>query len=322
MKMAKDVIYTNGVIAVKENKLLGEKLLKLTESDADDAFKAIVDGGFGRGAGAVSVYEFEKLISAEERELDGFVLEYAPSDVEKEYLLSPRDFHNAKAIVKGLKLNEPCDKMLAPDGLIPSGELKKIITEKDYSKLGKELKGALEEYDGLPEKDVSGAETGLIFDRAAYARLLNRCSKNFFLKRVITAKIDMSNILTVMRSDSFGHALKCFFGGGKLKEDDLKSIFDGDIRALDGTPYREFIAMCAEAESKGLPYTAAEREFDVYETRLLHEKRHELKRAQPFLYYVLRRRAEIADVRILFVCLTAGMKPADIKRRLRSVYDR
>ena len=42
-------------------------------------------------------------------------------------------------------------------------------------------------------------------------------------------------------------------------------------------------------------------------------------RNQPFLYYVFRRRAENADVRILFVCLLAGMKDYEIKARLRSV---
>jgi vacuolar-type H+-ATPase subunit C/Vma6 len=38
----------------------------------------------------------------------------------------------------------------------------------------------------------------------------------------------------------------------------------------------------------------------------------------PFLYYVFRKRAENADVRIIFVCLGAGMSQAEIKKRRRT----
>ena len=70
---------------------------------------------------------------------------------------------------------------------------------------------------------------------------------------------------------------------------------------------------------EGLPHTAAERETENYEVRFFAAKKYELVRNQPFLYYVFRRRAENADVRILFVCLLAGMKDYEIKARLRSV---
>ena len=63
--------------------------------------------------------------------------------------------------------------------------------------------------------------------------------------------------------------------------------------------------------------TEAERGLDSLETRLLAEHRYELKKTQPFLYYVFRRRAENANLRIVFVCLLAGMEERQIKSRLR-----
>ena len=90
-----DTAYTNGVIAAREKYLLKDKLYRLCELTAEDAFRALIESGFGAGALAESVYEYEKLIAAEEASLDGFVREYAPSPAEKAYLLSPRDFHNA-----------------------------------------------------------------------------------------------------------------------------------------------------------------------------------------------------------------------------------
>ena len=46
-------------------------------------------------------------------------------------------------------------------------------------------------------------------------------------------------------------------------------------------------------------------------------RRFELKKSEPFLYYAFRRRIENENVRILFVCLLAGMKEDEIKKRLR-----
>lgn len=58
---------------------------------------------------------------------------------------------------------------------------------------------------------------------------------------------------------------------------------------------------------------------DNLEIDFLAAKKYELKSTQPFLYYVLRRRAENSNLRILFVCLLAGMSEGDIKRRLRAI---
>ena len=59
--MGKDVIYTNGVIAYREKFLLKDKLLKLCEGTAEDAFKSLNESGYGNGAEAASLYDYELL---------------------------------------------------------------------------------------------------------------------------------------------------------------------------------------------------------------------------------------------------------------------
>ncbi|MDE6274801.1 MAG: V-type ATPase subunit, partial [Clostridiales bacterium] len=85
------------------------------------------------------------------------------------------------------------------------------------------------------------------------------------------------------------------------------------------TPYYDFVKKCIADRSAGLPLTTAERICESYETEYFTAKKYELKKSQPFLYYVFRRRAENANVRILFVCLLAGMQEGEIKRRLRAI---
>ena len=86
-----------------------------------------------------------------------------------------------------------------------------------------------------------------------------------------------------------------------------------------GTKFESFVNACFEAKQNALPFTKAERMLADIEIDYLQKKKYELKNSQPFLYYVLRRRAENINLRIIFVCLMAGMGEEQIKSRLRAV---
>ncbi len=323
--MHKDYDYANGVIAAKEVYLLGAKISKLCEGSAEDALRGITESGFGKGADAVTVYDYEKLLAADERDIDAFIREYGGA-TEKSYLLSPRDFHNAKALFKARYLETQADKMLAPAGLLEVEEISRCIEEEDYKPLGGELEAACKKAAFLSaqeDKFVSGAEIGAIFEQGLYSKLSKSCAKNFTLKKLLAKKADMTNILTALRSKSLEQAEKNYVGGGKLKAAQLNRLFDGDtekvVSLFEKEGYGSFLKICLEAKSGGKPFTEAELARDNVETDYLSANRYELKRSQPFLYYVLRRRAENANVRILFVCLLAGMDEGAIKRRLRAV---
>lgn len=325
-------MYTNGIIAVREQNLLKDKISRLCEGSAEEAFRILSDSGFGKGAEAVSVHEYERLLSADEAELDRFIREYAPTNAEKEYFLSPRDFHNAKAAVKAEYLNlsdEQSAPLFAPDGIYTTEQIVSAVKNGDASALNCELAEAIknaaelfsENTEGQTEKEVAGAEIGVIFDKALYAHLLKACRRNPFLKKCIAKKADMLNVLTALRAQTPEYAAVNYVCGGNLKEKQLNKLFDEngaiDETALDGTYIEEFFKTCLKQKNAFLPMTEAERALDSLETRLLAEHKYELKRSQPFLYYVFRRRAENANLRIVFVCLLAGMNERQIKSRLR-----
>ncbi len=323
--MAKDVLYTNGVIAARETSLLGGKILKLCEMSAEDAFRSLTESGFGRGADALSVHEYEKVLAADARDIDAFIREYAPTNAEKAYFLSPRDFHNAKAIIKAKYTGAELAPMLAPDGLFTVGEIDECIQSGDCSPLYPELSEAvsLAEKAFSGENVVSGAEIGALFEKAAFKRLLTACKGNGLLKKFAVARADMTDILTAMRSQTPEYAATNYIGAGKLKAEDLEVLFCGDAQKsaerFAKTPYAEFVKDCFAAKEENAPFTAAEKALQSMESKYLSERRFELKRRQPFIYYVLRRRAENANMRIIFVCLLAGMDESYIKSRLRAV---
>lgn len=320
--MARDLLYTNGVIAAREKYLLKDKILKLCEGSAEEAFRTLTESGFGKGAEVSSVYEYEKLVTCDEEAIDGFIREYAPSQAELNYLLSERDFHNAKAIIKAYYLSLEIEKLLAPEGLLSIRTITDCIKEGNYAPLGETLSEAVEEVAKLfeSEGEASGADIGIIFEKARFKHLVKTCSKNGVLKKLITVKADMTNILTALRSSEAEYAQKSYVEGGKLSVKQLDGLFGENIKkALEGTPYDAFLKKCLKDKAEGRPLTDAEKVFESYETEFFAEKKYELQKSQPFLYYVFRRRAENANVRILFVCLLAEMRDVEIKKRLRTI---
>lgn len=325
--MAIDVLYTDGVIAAREKYLLKNKIAKLCEADAEEVLRALAESGFGKGVEITSVYDYEKLIAADEAAIDAFIREYAPARAEKEYLLAPRDFHNLKALIKAKFTGVEADGMLAPQGIIPVQTLENCVRSGDYSALSAELKEAAESacalFSNAEDGFVSGAEIGAVFERQQYKYLSRVLKKNLLLKKLLSIRVDMTNIITALRAPDMETAENYYIDGGKIAFKTLAEIFSEDGAAaescLDGTPYEQFYKKCLADKRESLPLTAAERELESYETRFFASKKYELVKNQPFLYYVFRRRAENADVRILFVCILAGMKDYEIKARLRSV---
>lgn len=302
-----DIGYTNGIIAVKERTLLGEKLLRFPEMTAEEAIRALRESGFGGGE-----REGERLVLFEERALDGFIREHAPSGAELQYLLAPRDFHNVKAAVKAELLKTDPHPYLGPDGMFSAETILSCIKEKDFSPLGRQLKEAAEE--ALGTEKATGAQIGAIFEKSMYRHLFRACRFHPLLKMLLRQKVDRVNILTAVRASERAFAESLYLSGGTLKKEALVPVFEGEENALAGTPYEKFYALCAKA-GKGA-FTEAERELRSFEGAYFYERRFELEREQPFLYYVFRRRAEIENVRVILVCLGAGVPAREIERRL------
>lgn len=326
-KVYYDPAYTNGVIAVREKTLLKEKLLRFCEMSAEESFRALLESGFGGGAETASgVHEYEKLIAAEEKKIDDFIREYAPTSAEREYLLSPRDFHNAKALIKAAHLGVSADRLLAPEGLLSIDLIKECVQTGDFTKImafNAYLGGACKQAQAFLEEQTDGAKVGEIFEKALYACLWATAKKSAPLRALICAKADMTNILTAFRAGDSQRAKDMYLPVGKLTEKQLNLLFLEDEKKIKegfaATPYAAFVGECLEAKAKGLPMTVAEKIVDGYDAEYFAARRFALEKSEPFLYYVFRRRAENANVRVVFACLLAGQNEAEIKKRLRAI---
>lgn len=304
----KDGVYTNGVIAVKEHALLGERVTRLAALSREEALRTLTESGFGSGAAGT---DGESLCAAEERSLDGFIREYAPNRGALLYLLAPRDYHNAKALVKARLAGVSAEPMLAPEGLCSVEELTAALGGEPSAADG-ELLGAVREC--LETEDIDGLTVGTVFDRALFARLARGCRG--ILRKLLAGRADRTNILTALRARDGEQVLPV--AGGGLKEEALGRVRSGDFSSLKGE-LSAFARSAWRAREEGRPFTEAERELAFYEAERFAARKYDLERSEPFLYYVFRRRAEIENVRIVLVCLGAGVAEGEIRRRLRAV---
>lgn len=319
------MVYVNGIIAVKENGLLKDKILSFCEMSAEGAFRALGECGFLKNTEVSSVFEFEKVLKADEADIDEFTREYAPNNAIKTYFFAPRDFHNAKALLKAKYLNTEVDKMLAPEGLLSIETLKKAVDGEVTEGVYPELLNAVKSAVGLFENDgasASGAEIGRIFEQELYSCLLSACKRSALLKKLLIKKVDMTNILITMRSNTPEYASNNALLGGKIPLDKLLLLFSENEekaeRALDGTYLEKFWEECYKTRKTGLPFMKTEKSVSALEIDFLSEHKYELRRSQPFMYYIFRRRTENENIRIVLSCLLAGMPADDIKARLRN----
>ncbi len=312
--------FINGIIAVKEKQLLGERIARMSGMTAEEAFRVLLEAGFGGDTEAADVHAFERLVEADERDTDAFILRYAPTDAERSYFLAPCDFHNAKAIVKAGSL-EAARPMLAPNGLCSAEEIARFYGNGKGSGLTRGLEEAISAGKAALEGGAGGAELGMIFERALYAQLAEACKKRRILKKLIAGRADRLNLLSAFRAK--GASPKAWFlQGGTLKEADV-CLAAQDARKLrmlvGGSELSAFGEALLDAKEGGKPFVAAEKLLASYEADFFAKRRFDLQRELPFLYYVFRRRAENDNVRILFVCLLAGMGEEEVKARLRAI---
>ncbi len=300
--MALDTLFTNGVIAVKEKALLGEKILRFPEMTVQEVLRALSESNFGGGA---DPRDTNALLENEERALDTFIRTYAPTEADKAYFLLPRDFHNLKALYKATLLSLEPEPMLAPEGLHTVAELREMLEN------GNPLLPEIEE-------GATGAEIGAAFDRAMFEELFRVCRGRRILKKLLSVRVDLLNLLTAFRAADETEAEGLYLKGGTLRTEDIFALTASE-QTVGGKEIVQVLTAAREARGKGLPFTEAERIAETFEEEYFFERRFALCDKEPFLYYVLRRRSEIRNIRTILVCLNAGVEAKEIKKRLVGV---
>ncbi|MCI8332752.1 MAG: V-type ATPase subunit [Clostridiales bacterium] len=321
-----DFLYSTARIRALENEICSnEQFALLSEARGEGELRRLL-GEAG--------LEGDSLFEAVDKRLQAayaLVSELAGSDA-FDVLRFPYDAHNLKSMIKADIRDMAPEGLLLQFGTVPIDRLQGLWQNRDFTPfpfhMANAVGSAIEAY--AKTKDPQKIDT--ILDKACYQDMLAGAEQAElpFLLDAIRMKIDLTNLLTVLRLLRMNSAQNSqsnnafvkehLIDGGMLPLEQLTKLFDGGeealfgFLALGGYP---ILAKLGQETSLAAFERAADDEYMCY----IRDHTKYIAFGGPVLCaYLAARETEAKNFRILIASVRNGISPAEIKERLRFSY--
>lgn len=242
----------------------------------------------------------------------------------------PYDCNNIKAAIKCFKRGIDPSGMMFEFGTVPPAAVIRAVTESRFEELPPLLSDAAGEAVSEFSKTANPQTVDLILDGACYSAMLTlaKKSKNEYAARLVEAKIDLVNLMTVirllrMRCGEAGRLLLrgAVLPGGKLDASLLEEYYStgesGMWEKLLYSDYARFASLVAESD-RGL--TAIERIADDCWMDFVREAKMIPFGDEVVIGYLLGTECALRNIRIILSGLAAGLAASTIRERIRESY--
>lgn len=319
--MQKDILFIDAACKAREKYLLGkDKLYRLSEAGSyDEGMRLLREYGFGKSAPEGA--RLCDIIFSEEEDLIAFVREYAPKGGTKYFFLLPYDFMNAEALLKCRKLSLSDEKYLTHEGALTIDCIRGAVNGKPCGI--KEIDEAISVASALfEEKAPSGAEVDAVFTAYLY-KAYKRLVTGGAAKEIIRTEAGLKNISVALRAESREEYDLLKIPCGTLSAAEEDALLTGDADKISdcfkGSYLYDYVS--GALRDIGGPLVAYEKLADGYALERLKKTRYFLHGTEPYLLYVLYRKADIRNVRFIMVSIQNGADSKTIKNKLRSSYE-
>lgn len=224
-------IFCAALIRASERSFLPESELTRAAESADfaGAMSVLTENGYGSLKAPERPRDFAKLLAEEERRNYDFVFSALPDQEELEMFRYPKDYHNAKAVLKAEFLGTDPEKYLTEGGSFSPDAMVSMIRERNFVFMSSEMKEAVNRAAEVFGKGRDPQEIDIILDKACYSQMLDAAEKteNLFLINYVRLLIDILNVITFVRlrqmKKPWTFFSKVFLPGGQMAE----SLFVG-----------------------------------------------------------------------------------------------
>ncbi len=328
-----DYLFGSANVRTLEGAIIGrERIAHLLEAkSADEAYAILAEYG-------VQLYRYEDSgTMAREETLLGIlkgayahVTELAPDSEALALWLYPYDCNNLKAAIKCAARGIEPYSMMFDFGTVPTEEVMQAVSIGVFDAFPKEMRTAAEEAVTTFAQTQNPQVVDLILDRACYKDMLAaaEASKNDYVLRIVTARIDLANLMILlrvlrMRSGEAGRALlrDALLVGGRLSLDALTACYDAGEdslwETLKGTEYRAFAEQLYVSDGS---LAAAEKLADNAVMKIIREAKFIPMGLEVMVAFLLGHEYEVKNLRIVLSGKEAGVDTKTIRERIRDSY--
>jgi len=322
-----DYLYASARVRARAvNGINGETLLRMADApELSDALRIAAEHGISVVTDADGAPDtettIEQYLTSEYDIVQGFTADPQIYGI----LRYPYDAHNIKSAIKNEVRGSASDSLLIDLGSVKASDVPEMLAGRDFSaypeNMAKAAEEAIEEYDKLSDPQV----IDLIIDKACYADMLALAStfNKKFLAETVRTKIDVTNILTVVRVVRMGldsaYFENCFINGGTLDLQFCKRLISSEKEAFRESVSRAGYAYLADVLEAGGRLAEAELKCEnCYIEKLRSSYMVPYGPEVPYAYLALKD-IEAKNIRIILTGKKVGLAPAEIRKKLRGI---
>lgn len=293
-----DYPYANGTIKALETKILDRsKLLVLSKYDKAEFVKVLLAMNYG-GEGS----NVEEIINNELKKVKNTIDELSPNKEDTDLFYLTADAQNIKVLYKIKKYDLDKYELLSNSGSIIKDSLVDAIINDNYDNVTKKERKLIERINE-DIKDIDNPKLlSATIDNAIYSFALNKTS-NSILKKYLTVKIDVTNLLSLIRAEHLNWKLEnyydMFIEGGSINKDVFASIYNKDL-TIKAKLLSEYYDGKISKLLPSLSFNRLEIIFDRFILEHMEIDKYEPFDIGPMIYYYLLKQAEAQNIRILY----------------------
>lgn len=322
--MLKDTEFAYAVARIRSNetKLLSSNTVEslVNAHDYDEALKILSEAGYGD----FDKFDEDVLLSKRMREAFELIYESAPEKSCLDFLIVKNDFHNIKALLKGMVLNVDTENLLLSPSVTSPKELKEALETKQYSSLPYGFGDILKEAYELVTETMDGQKLEVYLDKRCVETsvMLAKLSEDEF-------SVSLSGLMASLCDIRI--ALRCLKTG---KDKNFMMSALADVPSVDKEALCQAVlsgedALCAYVKRLGFEslsesvktgYAAFEKVSDDMLIEKIKNAKYQCLGIAPLVAYYFATDAEVKTVRIILSCKKNGMDSESIRERVRVLY--
>ena len=253
-----------------------------------------------------------------------FLSDVAP-DIKKLYfLIVKNDFHNAKAVMKGIMSNHDGREYFVSPSIVEKGVLYDAVTKKDYDSLPGFLGGCLSKAYEILTSTKDGRLFDMFMDTSSLRAMIHLSieSENDFCRKFANELVAVTDIKIALRASAVNQSGAfydyAFCENDCIDTDGLKKACqrgtDEVLSFLSNTKYKEL------ADGYKKSFASFEKKCDDYIMSITDRAKYVSFGIEPLVSYYYAKETECKMLRIVLSVKHAGLPLEIAEERMRELY--